>query len=99
MVAAKRVDYGIFYLTSGSIELQRLNHDHTLIYLTYTITQQPLYVAFSKKSRCPVAVQQLSREIDLMNKDGSIEKIAGHYAPPAYYARPANNERVIENDE
>lgn len=99
MVAAKRVDYGIFYLHSGSSELQRLKLDQSLIALQYPLTQQPLYVAFSKKSRCPVAVQQLSREIDLMNKDGSIEKIAGHYAPPAYYARPANNERVIENDE
>ncbi|UZE96027.1 substrate-binding periplasmic protein [Alkalimarinus alittae] len=105
MVAAKRVDFGIFYLQSGFDELKRLKLNESLIALPHPLTQQPLYVAFSKKSRCPEAIQHLSAEIDLMKKDGSAQAIADRYAEqisnarPASYTRPVNDERVIHNHE
>nr|WP_285903166.1 transporter substrate-binding domain-containing protein [Alkalimarinus sediminis] len=93
MIAAKRVDYGIFYLESGFSELQKLKLDQSLVALPYPLTQQPLYVAFSKQSRCPSAIQQLIKEIDLMIEDGAAEEIAKTYA----YTK--SNNRVIESDE
>lgn len=93
MIAAKRVDYGIFYLQSGFSELQKLKLDQSLVALPYPLTQQPLYVAFSKQSRCPSAIQQLMKEIDLMIEEGAVEKIAERYA------RTKNNDRVIKSDE
>ncbi len=48
MVAAKRVEYGIFYLHSGLSELKKLKLDQTLVALPKPLTTEALYVAFSK---------------------------------------------------
>jgi len=93
MVAAERVDYGIFYLHSGLSELKKLQLDQTLVALPKPLTREPLYVAFSKESECQPQIQQLSQEINLMKTDGSIQKIAD------YYAGAVNNKRVIKDHE
>lgn len=91
MVAAKRADYGIFYLQSGTSELEKLKLNQSLMALPYPLTQQPLYIVLSKQSKCPEALQRFSQEIDLMKQDGTIKKIAD------YYAQPIATEQVIED--
>ncbi len=93
MVAAKRVDYGIFYHYSGLSEIDRLNLGNTLIPLPTPLTQEPLYVAFSRKSRCLEQIQQLSKEIARMKENGAIQEIAD------YYARFINNRKVLRDDD
>jgi len=93
MVAAKRVEYGIFYLHSGVSELKKLKLDQTLVALPKPLTREALYVAFSKESKCQPQIQQFSQEIDLMKADGSILKITNHYATAV------NNDRVIKKHE
>jgi len=96
MVAAERVDYGIFYLHSGLSELRKLQLDKALVALPKPLTREALYVAFSKKSECQPQIQVLSQEIEIMKTDGSIQKIADLYAGSV---NTVNNKRVIKGHE
>ncbi|MCG8668710.1 MAG: transporter substrate-binding domain-containing protein [Pseudomonadales bacterium] len=82
MVAAGRVDYGIFYLHSGLRELKRIRLKSKLVPLPNPIAKEPIYVAFSKTSNCQAEIQRLSQEIDRMLQDGSIERIVSSYIKP-----------------
>ena len=97
MVAAKRVDYGIFYLHSGLSELKKLHLDKILVALPKPLTREALYVAFSKESECQPQIQKLNQEIDKMKADGSIQEIADYYS--AMVNKTVNSEREVKEHE
>lgn len=99
MIAAKRVDYGIFYLHSGLSELKKLKLDKTIVTLPKALTKEALYVAFSKESECQPQITQLSQEIDKMKADGSIQKITDYYSTATNKIQTAHSTREIKGYE
>ncbi len=79
MVASGRLEYGIFYWSTGRQELERHNLSSTLDILPVAVATEDLYIAFSKNSRCQSQITLLNNEIRKMKDDGSIEKIIQYY--------------------
>lgn len=81
MIYAGRVNYGIFYLHSGQNELQRINLTGKIVPLSPPISQEPIYIAFSKSSLCTQRIAKINEEIEKMKNDGSIDRIISRYPP------------------
>lgn len=81
MIYAGRVNYGIFYLHSGQNELKRINLEGKVVPLSPPISQEPIYIAFSKNSPCSPGIAKINAEIEKMKNDGSIDRIISRYTP------------------
>ena len=79
MIESGRIDYGIFYWSTGKQEIQRYGLDSTIDILPTAIATEGLYIAFSKNSSCQSQIELLNNEIKKMKTDGSIEPIVQHY--------------------
>jgi polar amino acid transport system substrate-binding protein len=79
MVASGRLDYGIFYGSTGKQEVEKYNLTSTIEILPRAVATEGLYIAFSKNSQCQSHINLLNNEIKNMKKDGSIELIIQYY--------------------
>ncbi|GEM_PF-1857579 len=79
MVASGRLDYGVFYWTTGLIEVERNNLTAIVEALPNAVSKEGLYIAYSKNSHCQDEIAQLNDEINRMKNDGSIEAIIQYY--------------------
>ncbi len=79
MVASGRLDYGIFYWSTGKQELIRSGLSHIIDVLPNALSKEGLYIAFSKNSQCQKEISLLNDEIQRMKQDGSIEAIIQYY--------------------
>lgn len=79
MVAGGRLDYGIFYWSTGKQEIEKNNLSSIIDILPYALSKEGLYIAFSKNSQCQAKISQLNNEIQRMKDDGSIEAIIQYY--------------------
>lgn len=79
MVASGRLDYGIFYWSSGKREVEKYHLTSTIEILPTAVATEGLYIAFSKNSQCQSQITLLNNEIKTMKKDGSIEPIITYY--------------------
>lgn len=79
MVASGRLDYGIFYWSTGMQEVERNGLTDIIEVLPNAVSKEGLYIAYSKNSRCQDKITRLNNEIEKMNRDGSIEAIIQYY--------------------
>ena len=79
MVDAKRADYAIFHLNSGLEMIHQLELGHALTVLPEAISKEPIFVAFSRRSRCPEKIALVQAEIRHMLQDGSVADITNFY--------------------
>jgi polar amino acid transport system substrate-binding protein len=79
MVASGRLDYGIFYGSTGKQEVEKYNLTSIIEILPMAVATEGLYVAFSKNSQCQSQITLLNNEIKKMKKDGNIEPIIQYY--------------------
>lgn len=79
MVASGRLDYGIFYWSTGKQEVSKRNLTSVIEILPNAVSKEGLYIAFSKNSRCQSEISLLNDEIERMKRDGSIESIIQYY--------------------
>lgn len=79
MVASGRLDFGIFYWSTGIQEIERNGLTHIIEALPSAVSKEGLYIAYSKNSRCQDKITRLNNEIEKMNQDGSIEAIIQYY--------------------
>jgi polar amino acid transport system substrate-binding protein len=79
MIASGRLDYGIFYGSTGKQEVEKYNLTSTIEILPTAVATEGLYIAFSKKSQCQTHITLLNNEIKKMKKDGNIEPIIQYY--------------------
>jgi polar amino acid transport system substrate-binding protein len=79
MVESGRVDYGIFYWSTGMQEIERYNLSSIIEVLPTALATEGLYIAFSKSSLCQSQITLLNNEIQKMKDDGSIEPIIQYY--------------------
>jgi polar amino acid transport system substrate-binding protein len=79
MVASGRLEYGIFYGSTGKQEIEKYNLTSTIEILPGAVATEGLYIAFSKNSQCQSQITLLNNEIKKMKKDGNIEPIIQYY--------------------
>jgi polar amino acid transport system substrate-binding protein len=79
MVESERLDFGVFYWSTGLQEIEKYNLTSMIDVLPTPIATEGLYIAFSKSSRCQSQITLLNNEIQKMKKDGSIEPIIQYY--------------------
>ncbi|MEH6447794.1 MAG: transporter substrate-binding domain-containing protein [Oleispira sp.] len=79
MVASKRLEYGIFYGSTGRQELERDNLSAILDILPVAVATEDLFMAYSKRSQCQRQITLLNNEIQKMKDDGSIDLIIQYY--------------------
>jgi polar amino acid transport system substrate-binding protein len=79
MVASGRLEYGIFYWSTGKQEVEKYNLTSIIEILPTAVATEGLYVAFSKNSQCQSQITLLNNEIQKMKKDGNIEPIIQYY--------------------
>ena len=97
MLEAKRADYAIFHLNSGLEIIHQLAMDQTLVALPNAVAKEPIFVAFSRRSRCSAQISILQEEIRHMLGDGSVAGIIDFYnsliqlPPGAQLGKDANS--------
>jgi len=79
MVASGRLDYGIFYWSTGKKEIDRHKLKDIIEILPSAVSKEGLYIAYSKNSNCQSQITSLNNEILRMKEDGSIEAIIQYY--------------------
>ena len=79
MVESGRLDYGIFYWSTGIQEIEKYNFSDTIDILPAAVSTEGLYIAFSKNSECQQQITLINNEIKKMKHDGSIEPIIQYY--------------------
>ncbi len=79
MVASGRLDYGIFYWSTGKKEIERHKLKDIIEVLPSALSKEGLYIAYSKNSKCQSQISLLNNEIQQMKEDGSIEAIIQYY--------------------
>lgn len=79
MVAAGRAFFTVFHRESGGRLVRELGLERDLIMLPNIVAQEPIYVAYSKKSPCQSELAQVRKEIRMMKKKGEIERISSYY--------------------
>jgi polar amino acid transport system substrate-binding protein len=79
MIESGRLDYGIFYGSTGKQEVEKYNLTSTIEILPRAVATEGLYIAFSKNSQCQSQITLLNNEIKKMKKEGNIEPIIQYY--------------------
>jgi polar amino acid transport system substrate-binding protein len=79
MIESGRLEYGIFYWSTGKQEIEKYNLTSTIEILPTAVATEGLYIAFSKNSQCQSQITLLNNEINQMKQDGSIEPIIQYY--------------------
>jgi polar amino acid transport system substrate-binding protein len=79
MIESGRLEYGIFYGSTGKQEIEKYNLTSTIQILPTAVATEGLYIAFSKNSQCQSQITLLNNEIKKMKKDGNIEPIIQYY--------------------
>ena len=93
MVATGRVDFGIFYASTGRKELQRNKLEEKIVLLDGSVSREGLFIAYSKTSKCQDQIALLDQQIIEMTHDGSIKNIiAKYHANKIALAKEKNNE-------
>lgn len=93
MVASGRLDYGIFYWSTGLKEVKKRNLTNIIDILPTPVSKEGLYIAFSKNSLCQSQIVLLNNEIERMKEDGSIESIIQYY-----HSSIASQNMEVNND-
>jgi len=79
MLIANRADYGIYEIQGAQHTIKRLNLGKQLTILKHALSEEPLFVIFSKKSECSDKANRFFKTFNDMKKDGSIQRIQEHY--------------------
>jgi ABC-type amino acid transport substrate-binding protein len=66
MIASGRLDYGIFYRSTGKKEVEKYNLTSTIESLPKVVATEGLSIAFSKNSQCQTHITLLNNEIKKM---------------------------------
>lgn len=93
MVASGRLDYGIFYWSTGKKEVNKRNLSAIIDILPTPVSKEGLYIAFSKNSPCQHQIESVNNEIRRMKEDGSVESIIQYY-----HSAIASQEMEVKND-
>lgn len=79
MVDTGRVDFGIFYASTGMRELRRNKLEEKVVILDKPVSLEGLHIAYSKSSRCQTEIERLNKEIITMLDDGTVKNIVTKY--------------------
>jgi len=92
MLMAHRADYGIYEIHGAVHNIKRFNLGNQLTILEHALSEEPLFVAFSKKSECSGAANSFFNTFNDMKRDGSIQRIQEHYLMVSNTAAGIENE-------
>jgi len=79
MLIAHRADYGIYEVNGALHNIKRSNLSNQLTLLEHPLSEEPLFVIFSKNSKCSNRASSFFKTFNDMKKDGSIQRIQEHY--------------------
>ena len=92
MLVAHRADYGIYEVNGALHNIKRSNLRNQLTLLEHPLSEEPLFVIFSKKSKCSNIANSFFDTFNDMKKDGSIQQIQEHYLQVSNIAAGIENE-------
>lgn len=92
MLSAHRADYGVYEVQGARHNINHLKLNDQLTLLKHPLSDEPLFVIFSKNSNCSHAASNYFRTFNDMKTDGSIQRIQ------AQYLQLTSHAAGIEND-
>jgi len=79
MLVAHRADYGIYEIHGALHHIKHLNLDNQLTILEHALSEESIFIAFSKNSECSNKANKFFKVFNEMKRDGSIGQIQEHY--------------------
>jgi len=79
MLVAGRADYGIYEVHGAKRQINKMKLNSELTLLDQALTEEPIFVVFSKKSPCSWKAARFFQVFSDMKQDGTINKIIEFY--------------------